>query len=169
MSRMNSRIGGKVTGQGRLIRRRGGAVLELALTLSILFSICYGLIECGYYFYVKNTLEGAAREGCRAGIVTGGSTAACNAAIKNQLQAANLVSNTTTASGSGGTYTIGNYTVTYQDNGTTISGDVSAIPTGDTLTVNVSGVWSVVGAGFRPAAIISGNHLMGSSAMRVEG
>ena len=62
MSRMNIRIGGNACGKGRMIRHRGGAVLELALTLSILFSICYGLIECGYYFYVKNSMEGAARK-----------------------------------------------------------------------------------------------------------
>jgi Flp pilus assembly protein TadG len=170
MSRMNSKIGGKVAGRGRLIRRRGGAVLELALTLSILFSICYGLIECGYYFYVKNTMEGAAREGCRAGIVTGGTTAACNSAVKNQLQAAGLVANTATASGSAGTYTLGSYTVTYEDNGTTITGDVSAIPTGDTLTVQISATWGTVGAGFRPAAIIgSSKTITTASAMRVEG
>jgi Flp pilus assembly protein TadG len=170
MSRMNLRIGGKVAGKGRLIRRRGGAVLELALTLSILFSICYGLIECGYYFYVKNSMEGAAREGCRAGIVTGGTSALCNAAVENQLQAAGLVANGTTASGSAGTYTLGSYTVTYKDNGTLITGDVSAITTGDTLTVTISATWGTVGAGFRPAAIIGASKTISTaSAMRVEG
>jgi Flp pilus assembly protein TadG len=170
MSRMNLRIGGKVAGNRRLIRRRGGAVLELALTLSILFSICYGLIECGYYFYVKNSMEGAAREGCRAGIVTGGTSALCNAAVENQLQAAGLVPNATVASGSAGTYMLGNYTVTYKDNGTLITGDVSAITTGDTLTVTISATWGTVGAGFRPAAIIGASKTISTaSAMRVEG
>ncbi len=79
----------------RLFRRSGAATLELALTLSILFSICYGLIEYGYYFYVKNTMEGAAREGCRAGIVTGATLSAANTAVETQLQAANLVPNGT--------------------------------------------------------------------------
>ena len=57
MFNMHSHTSGKVSGSGRMFRRRGGSVLETALTLSILFSICYGLIECGYYFYVKNTME----------------------------------------------------------------------------------------------------------------
>jgi Flp pilus assembly protein TadG len=150
-------------------RRRGGAVLELALTLSILFSICYGLIECGYYFYVKNTMEGAAREGCRAGIVTNATTAQCNTAIENQLQAAGLVPNGTTASGSGNSYTIGNYTVTFEDNGTATS-NVANVPTGDTLTVQITATWGTVGAGFRPAAIIGANKtITTASAMRVEG
>jgi Flp pilus assembly protein TadG len=169
MSRMNLRNGVNFAGKGRLIRRRGGAVLELALTLSILFSICYGLIECGYYFYVKNTMEGAAREGCRAGIVTGGTTAACNSAVENQLQAAGLVPNGTTASGSGATYTIGNYTVYYEDNGAAAT-SVASIPTGDTLTVQITATWGTVGAGFRPAAIIgSSKTITTASAMRVEG
>jgi Flp pilus assembly protein TadG len=150
-------------------RRRGGAVLELALTLSILFSICYGLIECGYYFYVKNTMEGAAREGCRAGIVNGGTSAACNTAIENQLQVAGLVPNGTTANGSGSSYTIGNFTVTYEDNGTATS-SVANIATGDTLTVQITATWGTVGAGFRPAAIIGASkQIVTASAMRVEG
>lgn len=175
MSRMNLRNGVNVAGKGRLIRRRGGAVLELALTLSILFSICYGLIECGYYFYVKNTMEGAAREGCRAGIVTGGTTAVCNTTVENQLQAAGLVPNGTTASGGGAIYTIGNYTVTYEDTnpstGVTVNAtSVAAIPTNDTLTVQITATWGTVGAGFRPAAIIGSSKIItAASAMRVEG
>lgn len=168
MSRIKIRTIGRVGSNRRKYRRRGGAVLELALTLSILFSICYGLIEYGYYFYVKNTMEGAAREGCRAGIVTGGTTAECNSAIEQQLQAAGLVPNGTTASGSS-TYTIGNYTVTYEDNGTAVS-NVANITTGDTLTVQITATWGTVGAGFRPAAMIgSAKVLTTASSMRVEG
>jgi Flp pilus assembly protein TadG len=169
MSRKNIRIGDRAVDGRSLFRRRGGAVLELALTLSILFSICYGLIECGYYFYVKNTMEGAAREGCRAGIVTGGTTAECNSAIENQLQAAGLVPNGTSASAGSGVYTIGNYTVTYMDNGVTVT-NVASITTGDTLTVQITATWGTVGAGFRPAAIIGASKtITTASAMRVEG
>ena len=87
----------------------------MALTLSILFSICYGLIECGYYFYVKNYDGRGCPRGMPRGIVTGATIRVCNSAIENQLQAAGLVPNATAASGSS-TYTIGNYTVTYKDN-----------------------------------------------------
>jgi Flp pilus assembly protein TadG len=154
-------------------RRTGGATLELALTLSILFSICYGLIEFGYYFYVKNTMEGAAREGCRAGIVTGATNTTCNTAVANQLQAAGLISSTS-ASGSG-PYTIGNYTVEYDDYSptslsTTSNATVANIPTGDTLIVTITATWGTVGSGFRPAQMIgSGKQLKTASAMRVEG
>jgi Flp pilus assembly protein TadG len=153
-----------------LFRRSGAATLELALTLSILFSICYGLIEFGYYFYVKNTMEGAAREGCRAGIVTGATNSTCNSAVENQLQAAGLVSNGTSASGSG-PYTIGNYTVEYDDS-TSGSKNISiaTITMGDTLTVTITATWGTVGAGFRPAQLIgSSKQIVTASAMRVEG
>jgi Flp pilus assembly protein TadG len=36
--------------------RSGAAMVELALTLGILFSVVYGTIEFGYYFFVKNTM-----------------------------------------------------------------------------------------------------------------
>jgi Flp pilus assembly protein TadG len=166
---LRKNVGKRITGRGRIIRRRGGAIVELALTLSILFSICYGLIECGYYFYVKNTMEGAAREGCRAGIVTGSSVSACNTAVENQLQAAGLVPNGTTASAGSSSYKIGNYTVTYMDNGSAVT-SLASVLAGDTLEVQITATWGTVGAGFRPAAIIGSNKtLTTASTMRVEG
>jgi len=159
-------------GAGGALRRGGAVTLEMALTLSILFSICYGLIEFGYYFYVKNTMEGAAREGRRAAIVTGATIAAANSAVENQLQVANLVPSGTTASGTG-TYTIGNYTVTYTDSTTSTTLNSSTLPTmpiGDTLTTTITATWGTVGAGFRPMALIgSSKTLTTASAMRKEG
>jgi len=52
-----------------LKRFRGNAVLEAALVLPVLTSLTFGTIEYGHFFFVKHTLEGAAREGARAGIV----------------------------------------------------------------------------------------------------
>ena len=161
----------KASAKGRF-RRSGTATLELALTLSILFSICYGLIEYGYYFYVKNTMDGAAREGCRAGIVTGATLSASNTAIENQLQAANLVPSGTGASGSG-PCTIGNYTVNYTDetSGATItSSTLSSMTIGDTLQVQITATWGTVGNGFRPMALIGATkQLVVASDMRKEG
>jgi Flp pilus assembly protein TadG len=164
-----------------LLRRGGAAVLELALTLSILFSICYGLIEYGYYFYVKNTMEGAAREGCRAGIVAGASinsgTGNCNSVIENQLQVANLLPNGYVLGGSGSTYTLATgggvtyYTITYTDSTTGAAvTNLSNMTVGDTLTVTITATWGTVGQAFRPAAIIgAGKTITTASAMRKEG
>ena len=136
---------GRKTRSGALFRRSGSAVLEFALTLSLLFSITFGLIEYGYYFYVKNTMEGAAREGCRGAIVAGATLSAANIDIENQLQVANLVPSGTTASGSSGSYTIGHYSVTYNDSttGTTVS-TLSTMTIGDTLTVTITATWGTV-------------------------
>jgi Flp pilus assembly protein TadG len=149
-------------------RRRGTATLELALTLSILFSVCWGTIEFGYYFFVKNTMEGAAREGCRAGIVAGGNNSTVNAAILNQLKAAGLVPSSTTAPSSM-PCTIGNYSISCTDNGSAIT-DVTAAVTGDTLTLTITATWGTVGAGFRPMAMIGASKTVSAAcAMRVEG
>jgi Flp pilus assembly protein TadG len=169
---------------GRLVRRSGTATLELALTLSILFSICYGLIEYGYFFFVKNTMEGAAREGCRAAIVTGATMTSANTAVENQLQAAGLITSSNTPSGSG-PFTIGNYTVYYYDTaqgssvptvnppGTMPQNNISTmanVPVGDTVTVWITATWGTVGAGFRPMALIGASKTVWTGAtMRKEG
>ncbi len=135
------------------------------MTLGILFSICYGSIECGCFFFVKNTMEGASREGCRAGIVAGALDSDVNSKISNYLQQAGLVPNGTSASGSGGTYTIGNYTVV-------ISPDITsgAATIGNNLQVTVSATWGTVGSGMRPLGVISAAKSISTmSVMRKEG
>ena len=51
--------------RGRGAFRRGGAILEAALVLPILLALSFGMVEYGYYFFVKHTLQGAARDGAR--------------------------------------------------------------------------------------------------------
>ena len=153
-----------------LKRRRGGSVLEMAIVMTLLGYIIWGMVEFAYFFFVKNTMEGAAREGCRAGIVTGATNSACNTAVANQLQAANLVSTSVTPSGSG-PYTIGNYTVEYDDSTSgTKNVNVANITVGDTLTVTVTFTWGSVNQAFRPAQFISSTkQVLTASSMRVEG
>ena len=55
--------------QSRRGGRRGNALLDAALVLPILLSLTFGTVEYGYFFFVKHSLQGAAREGCRVGIV----------------------------------------------------------------------------------------------------
>ena len=49
--------------------RRGNAIIEAALVVPILLSLAFGTVEFGYYFFVRNNLQGAAREGARAAIL----------------------------------------------------------------------------------------------------
>ncbi|MCH7993958.1 MAG: pilus assembly protein [Planctomycetes bacterium] len=46
-------------------RRRGSAVVEFAVVLPLLLTILFGIIEYGYVFMVRQSLQHAAREGCR--------------------------------------------------------------------------------------------------------
>jgi Flp pilus assembly protein TadG len=157
----------------------------MALTLSLLFSVCFGMIEFGCYFWVKNTMENAAREGCRAGIVQNATNAQVNQAIVTQLWAAGLLGTgadptgsatlgNITATLSGGTTT--SYTVSAYDASVSTSSkitDVSTVPVGDTLEITVTASWGTVGAAYRPLAIIGGTSgnktILAATSMRKEG
>src|SRR5882724_6784456 len=72
--------------------RRGNAVLEAALVLPILLYLAFGTVEFGYFFYVKYNVQGAAREGVRAGIPPGATNTDVTSAISSQMTAAGLQS-----------------------------------------------------------------------------
>ena len=63
-------------------RRRGAALLEFVLVLPLLLAITFGTIEYGYAMYVKNTLQGAAREAARQAVVRDATTAEAQAAAR---------------------------------------------------------------------------------------
>lgn len=46
-------------------RARAAAVVEFAVVLPLLLAILLGIIEYGWVFMVRQTLQNAAREGCR--------------------------------------------------------------------------------------------------------
>lgn len=50
-------------------RRRGVAVVEFAVVLPLLLTILFGIIEYGWVFMVRQTLQTAAREGCRIAVL----------------------------------------------------------------------------------------------------
>ncbi len=50
-------------------RKRGGAIVEFAVVLPLLLTILFGIIEYGYVFMVRQTLQHAAREGCRLAVL----------------------------------------------------------------------------------------------------
>jgi Flp pilus assembly protein TadG len=158
----------------KLARRRGGAVLEMAITGVLLCMITFGAVEGGWYFYCKNIMQGACREGVRAGIVppsTGTGTAAVMAAIAKELNIAGLCS-TTSYTGTN-PYTLGNFTVTFQrdSNAGTVSNYASpptssaVSETGDGFIVQVTATWSVIGSVFRPMQLIPGTKTVTASAM----
>src|SRR5690349_896143 len=76
--------------------RRASAVLETFFCVAlVLLPLTFGSVEFGYYFYVKHTLQGAAREGCRAGITPTGDNTDVNQAIAACLKAAGMQTSAT--------------------------------------------------------------------------
>ena len=128
--------------------RRGNAVLDAALVLPILLYLAFGTVEFGYYFYVKNTLQGAAREGVRAAIPAAANNDSVTTAVSNAMTAAGLQ-----ASG---------YTVTISPS------NVSGQTEGTSITVTVQCTWGSIGV--RPMQLMSASKVVkGQAVMRKEG
>ncbi len=51
-------------------RARGAAVVEFAVVLPLLLTILFGIIEYGWVFMVRQTLQTAAREGTRIAVLS---------------------------------------------------------------------------------------------------
>jgi Flp pilus assembly protein TadG len=148
----------KSNGDRGISRRRfGGAVLETVLVMPVLLYLTFGVVEFGYYFYVKHSLEGSARDGCRAFIAAGATLTDVTNAVSASMTAANL-------SGSG-------YTVQVLDGATVLNaGNYATAVAGDTITVTVTCTWGTAGAGYRPWGLIgTGKQVIGSAVMRKEG
>jgi Flp pilus assembly protein TadG len=135
--------------------RKGNAVLDAALVLPVLLSLTFGSVEYGYFFYMKHSLEGAAREGGRASIVPSTTTnTPVIQAVAGALYAASLNSSKTTLDSK---YTL------------TISPAVTSAA-GTAITVEVDATWGVVGIHpMGPLGIVSSKVVKGVTTMRKEG
>ena len=126
--------------------KHGGAVLETACVLPVLFLVSFGLVEFAHFFYMKHILAGAAREGARTAILASESDP--NGAITRAMTAAGLGSIP--------------YTVT------TTPADLESAAAGDEIEVQIDCTWSDVG--LRPLHLISGDTIVrGSATMMKEG
>ena len=127
--------------------RCGSATLELALTLMILCWITFGTVQFGQYFYLKNQIQGAAREGARAGITQGATSSDVTTAVGNVMTLAGIPSS--------------KYTVTQSG----VSG-----ATGTQVQVQVKCVWGQVSGGFNvmPGLDMSAKQIIGTATMRKE-
>jgi Flp pilus assembly protein TadG len=68
-----------------MAREDGAALVELALSCTLLFSMLFGLMEMSLGLYTYNAVSNAARQGSRWAIVRGST---CNANTPNQCGAA---------------------------------------------------------------------------------
>jgi Flp pilus assembly protein TadG len=125
-------------------------VLDAALVFPILLSLTFGTVEFGYFFYVKHSLQGAAREGARAAITPTAQNSDVTTAISNAMAAAGL-----SASG---------YATTISPT------NVNGLAAGTSVSVTVTCTWGTVGSGFRPLGLIGASKpVRGVTVMRKEG
>src|SRR5688572_31653955 len=87
-----SNLIGANTKRRRWKGRKGNAVLEVALTLPVVLALSFGCVEFGYFFFVKNSVQGAAREGARAAVTPTATNTDVTTAISNAMTAAGLQS-----------------------------------------------------------------------------
>jgi Flp pilus assembly protein TadG len=132
--------------------RKGATILEMALTLGILLMLSFGTVEFGYFFFVKNTVQGAAREGARASITPTASNSDVTASVNSSLQAAGLRP--------------ADFTTTVKVAG--VVANCNTAVAGQPVEVTVQGSWGTVG--LRPIGLIgSSKNVLGAATMRKEG
>ncbi|HZL35425.1 MAG TPA: TadE/TadG family type IV pilus assembly protein [Tepidisphaeraceae bacterium] len=132
-------------------RGRGIAILELMLVLPILLMLSFGLVDYGYFFYLKSTVQGAGEAGARAAIVTGAANSDVATAVTSVMSLAGIPA--------------ANYTVT------TVPTDITTAATGTYVSVTVSCSWGTVGYHALPVfmgGISNSKQLAGAGSMRRE-
>jgi Flp pilus assembly protein TadG len=141
----------RVPASPRRRRARGASVLEMALVLPVLLMLSLGVVDYGYYFFVKNTLQGAASAGVRAAIPPGATNANVTGVVSSMMTAAGL-----------------------QNSGYTVSltpTDVSTATQGQTVTVTITCTWSNCGTHALPTTmggISNSKQVLGSAVMQKE-
>jgi Flp pilus assembly protein TadG len=132
--------------------RRGTAVLETALALMALLPLAFGTIEFSYFFYVKATLQGAAREGARAAIVPDAMIGDVDSAADRAMAMAGFAGKP--------------YTIQTQVNGVAVE-SLSSTVSGDTVTVVIQCPFGSFGV--RPLGVIAADKsVQGACGMRKE-
>jgi Flp pilus assembly protein TadG len=124
----------------------------MSLTLGILLYLSFGTVEFGYFFFVKNTVQGAAREGARVAITPTGSNADVTTAVNGALQAAGMRP--------------ADFTTTVKVNNTVANCNTAV--GGQAIQVSVQATWGTVG--LRPLGIIKDDKpVLAIATMRKEG
>jgi len=133
--------------------------MEAALVFPVLLSLTFGSIEFGYFFYVKHTLQGAAREGARQAIIRGSTNTDVTSVVTQSIRSAGF------PTGAVNTAVIRSVNSDGTLGGTmTLSGSTAS---GTPIAVVVSATWSNIGV--RPLGIISSSKVVsGRTVMRRE-
>ena len=100
--------------------RAGTSTVEMALIAPVLFLIIFGLFEISFGYMVHHLIQDAARQGCRAGIRYGATSAAVLTKVNTLISAEHITGATTTV-------LVNNAAV-----------DVSTAKAGDQITVKIT-------------------------------
>ncbi len=149
----HSGFSGRKVSSWRSRARRGAAIIETIFVMSLLLMLSFGAAEYGYFFFVKNILAGAARDGVRAAIPSSATNSSVTTAVAAAMSAAHIPSTA--------------YTVTISPS------DVSqaSVTAGTPITVSVACVWGTVGVTPLPVAmggIPSTKQVVGAAVMMRE-
>jgi Flp pilus assembly protein TadG len=137
--------------------RRGSSVLDTFFVMTLLLGLSFGIVEYGYFFFVKHNLQAAAREGARAAILPGATSQNVTDAVTSLMKSAGLDKT--------------GYSVSVTDTGGKAL-DVSSATAGTPIQVQVQCTWGSVGVhplpeslgGISPAKVVKG-----ATVMRKEG
>lgn len=136
-------------------RRRGGVLLEASLVLPVLLAVSFGAVEFGYYIFMKQAVQGAAREGARASIFATSTNAKVNTAVANAMTSAGLA-------GTG-------YSVEIRNGSNNAALNVATAPAQTPVKIIVKTPWSSVSMGLRPLQLIdAGKQVTGTAVMSKE-
>ena len=78
----------KLLRKPRSERRRGAALVEMALVLPVFLSVVLGIIEFGRAMMISNLLANASREGARLAVMTGTTNGEVSSAVTDFLNQA---------------------------------------------------------------------------------
>jgi Flp pilus assembly protein TadG len=137
--------------QWRSQRRRGGALLELALAFPMVLYMGFGLVEFGQFMYIKHCFEAAARDATRVAILSSSTQTQVTAALTSTLSQANVTYNSSW--------------LTITDLGPTSTGSVSnvaTVPAGDEIQLVLSAAYSTIPNAVRPLYNMTGYGISGN-------
>ena len=138
-------------------RRRGTAMVEMALVLPIFFTVVLGIVEFGRAMMVGQMVTNAAREGTRMGIVDGETNTTVTTWIEDFLESSINVDPADV------TVTI---TVTEAAGNPPAANQIGSASAKDLITINVSVPFDEVS--YVPGDYLNGKNLSAQSAMRHE-
>ena len=124
--------------------RSGNAIIEMVFAFQLLMFIAMGMVEFGQYFYIKHAFEAAARDAARASILATATSISPSTAATYTLSEANVTFNSSWL------------TITDTTAGTAVS-DVSTVPAGDILQVQLLATYDQIPNVMRPLYSITGN------------